>query len=133
MSIKVGFHRVKSAYVMALHDVPNDGLHFENENGEICLYVPPHVAEHTAAAFNRAMQAVPHPIMGNFQYTTERQNWFIKHEPGFGWHGQSDEITGDGDPSWMFADAPTLIECMDEIDRQEAEEADNLLTKEAAE
>jgi hypothetical protein len=83
--------------------------------------LPPHVAEHTAAAFNRAMQAVPDP--DGWTYTTKSGVWRIRGLGAAGYQAAHDDITGDNDPSWMFADSSTLIRLMDVIDDIEAEEA----------
>jgi len=81
---------------------------------------PPHVAETTAAAFNRAMQAVKTDT--GYTYTTKYQTWHIRDEgPRIGWQAQSEEVTGDNDPHWLFADGKSLFSCMDDIDAQETE------------
>jgi hypothetical protein len=83
--------------------------------------LPPHVAAHTAAAFNRAMQAVPDKS-GGWTYTTKSGVWHIVNEgKPFGFRAQHDDITGDNDPAWMFTEASTLIDCMDAIDVIESE------------
>ena len=54
-------------------------------------------------------------------YATPSGVWNIDNPyPDF-WTAQSDEVTGDGDPSWMFADAKTLEALQDLIDDIEAE------------
>lgn len=83
--------------------------------------LPPHVAAHTAAAFNRAMQAVPDG--GGWTYTTKSGVWHIHCQMPGVYRAQYDEVTGDNDPRWMFAGGRTLIGCMDSIDDNEAEDA----------
>lgn len=122
MTTQTNFHDANRAEVWTLDSSRNASLQVYSKDGNsLSIYLPPHVAEHTAAAFSRAMQAVPTYQRGEYQYTTDRQIWWIKFEPGFGWRAQSDEITGNGDPSWMFADGPDLVTVMDEIDTVEAE------------
>jgi len=122
MTINASFHAPKSAGHKPLPGVKNDTLSFDGKDGEyIALFVPPHVAEHTAAAFNRAMQAVPD--RDGWTYTTKSGVWHIQCPMPRVYLAQHDEITGDGDPPWMFADAPTLIGCMDAIDAVEDEHA----------
>lgn len=94
----------------------------ESKYGEhLTLFVPHHVAEHTAAAFNRAMQAVPDG--DGWTYKGDSGVWNISRFDGpfTVYRAQHDEITGDNDPSWMFADARSLIGCLDEIDNIEIE------------
>lgn len=83
--------------------------------------LPPHVAEHTAVAFNRAMQAVP--FHDGWTYRGLSGLWYISRDLARGtvYLAQHDEVTGDGDPAWMFADADSLIGCMDAIDAVEDE------------
>lgn len=118
MQIKASLFHAKSATVMRLSG-DQDALNFKSEVGEFTLFVPPHVADATAAAFNRAMQAVP-TDRGGFIYQGS-DLWNIENDVYRGWHGWSDEITGAGDPAWMFADASSLLELLDVIDAQEAE------------
>lgn len=47
--------------------------------------------------------------------------WSIQTTILGNYHAQHDEVTGDGDPAWMFAEASTLIGCLDAIDDVEAE------------
>lgn len=127
MPITAGFHSSRNAEHSVLPNVKNDALSFNGDNGEyISLYVPPHVAEHTAAAFNRAMQAVPvDGLREGWTYTAKSGLWHITCPMPRVYQAQHDEVTGDGDPAWMFADADTLIGCMDEIDRIEAEDMED--------
>lgn len=83
--------------------------------------LPPHVAEHTAAAFNRAMQAAPDG--DGWTYTGLSGKWHISRDLARGtvYLAQHDEVTGDGDPYWMFTDAASLIACLDAIDATEDE------------
>ena len=62
------------------------------------------------------MQAQP-DTRGGLTYSTDRQLWIISND--YGWRAQSDEITGDGDPPWLFADAHSLMALLDEIDATE--------------
>lgn len=125
MTISANFHNPKRAEHNRLPGTKNDTLSFKYSLTEyINLFVPPHVAEHTAAAFNRAMQAVPdHGAIGEgWTYNGAFCLWNIRCPMPGVYTAQHDEITGDGDPLWMFAEASSLIGVMDEIDRQEAEE-----------
>lgn len=126
MTITANLHDLKRAAYNRLSSSRNDSLRFDAEGGHATLFVPRHVAEHTAAAFNRAMQAVPDrdAIQEGWTYTTKSGLWNITCPMPRTYLGQHDEITGDGDPDWMFASATTLIGCMDEIDRQEAEQVE---------
>lgn len=94
-------------------------LRVEAENGDyIAMHMPSHVSEHIAEAFNRAMQAVARPG-GGYTYNDANDGiWHISVDAAMGkvWLGQNDEVTGDGDPSWMFADGKSLIDVMDAID-----------------
>jgi len=120
MTINASFHDPERAKHNLLSGRQSDVLSFEGEGGEyISLFVPPHVAEHTAAAFNRAMQAVPD--RHGWTYATKSGVWHISSQPGFGFFAQHDEVTGDSDPAWMFAEASSLIGCMDAIDDIEDE------------
>jgi hypothetical protein len=87
--------------------------------------LPPHVAAHTAAAFNRAMQAVPDAdaIGEGWFYTTKSTVWLIRCPVPGVYRAQCEEVTGDNDPHWMFVDANSLINLMDFIDYIEADEA----------
>jgi hypothetical protein len=89
--------------------------------------LPAHVAAHTAAAFNRAMQAVPDrdAIGEGWTYQGKSGVWHIRCPMPRLYTAQHDEVTGDNDPAWMFADGSDLIELMDVIDDIEAEEAEN--------
>lgn len=126
MTINASFHDPRSAAHKPLPGVANDTLSFDGSGGEhISLFVPPHVAEHTAAAFNRAMQAAPDgdAIGEGWTYTTKSGAWHIRCPMPRLYTAQHDEITGDSDPAWMFAEASSLIGCMDVIDDIETEEA----------
>ena len=126
MTITASFHNPKSAEHKPLPGVANDCLSFDGENSEhISIYVPPHVAAHTAAAFNRAMQAVPDrdAIGEGWTYTTKSGVWHIRDLNAAGYQAQHDEVTGDNDPGFLFAYDDTLIGCMAIIDDIEAEEA----------
>lgn len=85
--------------------------------------LPPHVAEHTAAAFNRAMQAVPDG--DGWTYTTKSGVWHISRDCAMrtAYLAQHENVTGDEDPVYLFADARSLVGCMDAIDDAEAENA----------
>lgn len=123
--ISVGFHDPKKAEHGLLHTVLNDCLKFLGEGGnEANLFVPRHVAEHTAAAFNRAMQAEKQRD-GSLKYSTESGDWFISLDSAMRkvWQFQSDEVTGDGDPSWLHGAASDPIDAMDQIDDLIAEHA----------
>lgn len=89
--------------------------------------LPDHVATHTAAAFNRAMQAVPDPdsIDEGWTYQGKSGVWHIRCPMPRVYLAQHDEITGDNDPAWMFAEAASLIDLMDLIDDIEAEEVED--------
>ncbi len=88
------------------------------------VHIPRHVAEATAEAFNRAMQAVPQPG-GSLKYTTKSADWFIELDPIMRnvWQYQCAEVTGDGDPSWMNGTSVSVLAAMDEIDAIEEENA----------
>jgi hypothetical protein len=121
MTVSINIHDAKKAEHITLDARGNDVLRFAEGDNWATLFVPPHVAEHTAAAFNRAMQAVPDRA-GGWTYTTKSGVWHIVNEgKPFGFRAQHDDITGDNDPAWMFANAPSLIGVMDEIDEIEAE------------
>jgi hypothetical protein len=124
MTITCNFHNPKRAENWTL-EVRDNALRFEGEPGEsISLFVPPHVAEHTAAAFNRAMQAVPDG--DGWAYTTESGVWHISRDLAMGtvYQAQHEDVTGDEDPAYLTADARSLIGCMDAIDEIEAERDD---------
>tara|TARA_R110002153_G_scaffold50989_3_gene143444 strand:+ start:8723 stop:8926 length:204 start_codon:yes stop_codon:yes gene_type:complete len=56
MSIAVSIHQVTEAYHRTLEGVKNDALRFISSDGsDITIFLPPHVAAATAAAFNAAM------------------------------------------------------------------------------
>ena len=58
MSINASLHNATEARADELPGVKNDALKFLDAEGNIfSLFVPPHVAKATAAAFNRSMQA----------------------------------------------------------------------------
>jgi len=123
MTINASFHGPKRAMHYRLL-AKNDTLSFEGDGNEyISIFVSSHVAEHTAAAFNRAMQAVPDrdAIDEGWTYTTKSGVWNITCPMPRVYLAQHEEITGDGDPDWMFAEASSLIGCMDEIDDIEAD------------
>lgn len=81
------------------------------------LHIPSHVAEHTASAFNRAMQAEAQQD-GSFVYWTDQGAWTISLDQAMRkvWHFQNEEVTGDGDPHWLTGSANSLLAAMDEID-----------------
>jgi hypothetical protein len=79
--------------------------------------LPPYVGAHTAAAFNRAMQAVPDA--DGWTYTGKSGVWHITCPVPGVYRAQHD----DNVPAWMFAESSTLIRLMDVIDDIEAEEA----------
>lgn len=81
---------------------------------EIAAHVPTHVATATAAAFNRAMEVKE--ADSGLVYTTDAGDWHISNPMPKLWHGQHDEITGDGDPSWMTVTAQSLEALQDAID-----------------
>ncbi len=89
------------------------------------MFNPRHVVDATAAAFSRAMQAVPQSD-GSFKYTTDSGDWYIALDPAMRkvWQFQSDEITGDDDPSWLSGTASSLDHAMDEIDELISEHAE---------
>lgn len=119
MTINVSIHRAERMTHTRLNSNGRDSLCVEADGGSASIFVPPHVAEATAAAFNRAMQAIPDRC-GSYLYTTDRQTWRITDEGHpIGWRAQSDEITGDGDPHWLFAEGKSLFDVMDEIDAAE--------------
>lgn len=130
MTISVNFHDASAAERMILREHGNDVLRFKEGSNWITLFVPPHVAEHTAAAFNRAMQAVPDrgAIEESWTYTTKSGAWNIRRPMPLLYTAQHDEVTGDNDPAWMFAEGSNLIELMDLIDDIEAEEMDDAKT-----
>lgn len=75
--------------------------------------LPAHVATHTAAAFNRAMQA--EPTQGGYWYKAGEWSWLIHfHEPGgYGW--QREDVEPDS-PPYLHGSARDVIAAMDEID-----------------
>lgn len=121
MSMSANFHDAKQARHVRLHTSSgDDSLQFNGDENHLTIFVPPHVAAHTAAAFNRAMQAVRDG--DGWTYTTKSGVWHISDEgKPFGFRAQHDDITGDNDPAWMFTEASTLIGCMDAIDIIESE------------
>jgi hypothetical protein len=124
MTITCNFHDPKSAEFNLLTGIGNASLGFKGDGIErVALFVPPHVAEHTAAAFNRAMQAVPDG--DGWTYTTKSGVWHISRDLAMGtvYHAQHEDVTGDEDPAYLFADAVSLIGCMDAIDDIEDENA----------
>lgn len=92
-------------------------LHFRADSGESALHVPRHVAEATAASFNRAMQ-VTCDKSGSLAYVNDAGLWHISVDPAMGtvWTGQHDEATGDEDPNWMFVTGRSLEDLQDQID-----------------
>jgi hypothetical protein len=124
--ITANFHDVRAAEHRHLTGHDNDSLSFVGASaGEyIVLFVPPHVSEHTAAAFNRAMQAVPDTlsIEEAWAYTTKSGIWHITCPMPRCYIGQHENVTGDEDPGFYFAQSDTLIGCMDAIDDIETEE-----------
>jgi len=122
MTVSINIHDAEKAEHITLDARGNDVLRFAEGENWATLFVPPHVAEHTAAAFNRAMQAVPDRA-GGWTYTTKSGVWHIRRDVAMGtvYLAQHEDITGDNDPVWMFADAQTLIGCMDAIDDIEEE------------
>ena len=85
--------------------------------------IPEHVAAHTAAAFNRAMQAVSEG--DGWTYTGKTGVWhirYVNHMRGGPYLAQHDDVTGDDDPAWMFCAESDLMRLMDEIDDIEAED-----------
>jgi hypothetical protein len=121
--ITANFHDVRAAEHRHLTGHDNDSLSFVGASaGEyITLFVPPHVAEYTAAAFNRAMKAVPDG--DGWNYTTKSGVWHIACPMPRCYIGQHENATGDEDPSFYFAASESLIGCMDVIDDIEAEES----------
>lgn len=120
MTTQINFHYATQAEVWPLGDSRNHSLQIRSSDGNgLSIYLPPHVAEHTAAAFNRAMQAVPDG--DGWTYTGLSGVWHISCPMPRLYTAQHDEITGDGDPAWMFADGPDLVTLMDEIDAVENE------------
>jgi len=69
------------------------------------------------------MQAVPDraAIEESWTYTAKSGVWHIRCPMPRCYLAHHDEITGDGDPDWFFAEASTLIGCMDAIDDIEDE------------
>jgi hypothetical protein len=60
MSIAVSIHQVTEASHSTLDGVKNDALKFiSNDGSDITIFVLPHVAAATAAAFNAAMAEQP--------------------------------------------------------------------------
>lgn len=120
MTITTNIHNLKRAAHNRLKDSKNDSLDFETADGRATLFVPPHVAAHTAAAFNRAMQAVP-DRSGGWTYEGKSGVWNITCEMPELYRAQHEAVTGDNDPYWYFVAAKTLIGCLDAIDNEEAE------------
>ena len=118
-------------------DADGNSLTIDSEGHRIAHLtgLPDHVAAHTAAAFNRAMQAVPdRDAIGEcWTYQGKSGVWHIRCPMPCLYTAQHDEVTGDSDSEWMFADSHDLIRLMDEIDRIEAEELDDAdITRERA-
>jgi hypothetical protein len=122
--ITANFHDLRAAEHRILTGHDHDSLSFVGERpGEyITLFVPPHVAEHTAAAFNRAMQAVPDS--DGWTYTTKSGVWYIDCDPSWRstYFAHHESVTGDNDPGYLFAQGNSLIGCMDVIDNIEQDE-----------
>lgn len=115
MDTSINFHNVAKVEAQSRNQA--SWLRVEAENGDyIAMHMPRHVNEHVAEAFNRAMQAVPEG--SGYRYETANDIWHISVDLAMGkvWLAQNDEVTGDGDPSWMFADGKSLIGVMDAID-----------------
>lgn len=55
-----------------------------------------------------------------YSYHAGGHVWLISQAP-IGWHYQSDEITGDGDPGWMHGTAESAIDARVAIDATVAE------------
>jgi hypothetical protein len=120
MSMSADLHFASVAEHVRLDGCDNDALKFRSGSNLVNVFVPPHVAKATAAAFNRAMQV--QTDASGLMYATEAGSWHVNEPmPGL-WHGQFEEVTGDGDPSWMFAEAPSLEALQDLIDDIIAEE-----------
>jgi len=121
MTISANFHDPKTAESRPLGTGNrNNALGFSGGHGEyITLFTPPHVAAATAKAFNRAMQVTQgkHGLV----YATPSGVWNIDNPYPDIWTAQNDEVTGDGDPGWMFADAKSLEGLQDAVDNIEAE------------
>ena len=116
MDTSINFHNV--AKVEAKTRNQASWLRVEAENGDyIAMHMPRHVNEHVEAAFTRAMQAIPQKD-GSYRYETEHGGWSISVDLAMGtvWLFQFDEVTGDGDPHWMFGTASSLFEAMDAVD-----------------
>lgn len=94
-------------------------LRVEAENGDyIAMHMPGHVNEHVAEAFSRAMQAVARPG-GGYTYNDANDDiWHISVDAAMGkvWLAQHDEVTGDQDPHWLFAEGNSLFDVMDAVD-----------------
>jgi len=115
MSMSASIHSADVAQHSRLSEVNDDTLKFRNSDGDfINVFVPPHVARATALAFNRAMQVK----MGKagLTYQTISGLWYVEQIRNDIWHGQHEEITGDGDPEWMTVDAKSLEVLQDAID-----------------
>lgn len=115
MSMSANIHGATVANHNSLSGVRNDGLEFKNaDGGSVMVFVPPHAARATAEAFNRAMQVK----MGKagLTYKTISGLWYVEQIRNDIWHGQYEEITGDGDPEWMTVDAKSLEALQDAID-----------------
>lgn len=108
-------HGADVAQQTGLPGPDDDVLKFKNSDGDcVNIFVPPHVARATALAFNRAMQVK----MGKagLTYKTISGLWYVEQIRNDIWHGQHEEITGDGDPEWMTVDAKSLEALQDAID-----------------
>lgn len=115
MNMSANIHSADVAQHSRLSGVNDDTLKFKNSDGDyINVFVPPHVARATALAFNRAMQVK----MGKagLTYKTISGLWYVEQIRNDIWHGQFEEITGDGDPEWMTVDAKSLEALQDAID-----------------
>lgn len=117
MDTSINFHNVIK--VEALRRNQASWLRVGAENGDyIAMHMPSHVNEHMAEAFSRAMQAVARPG-GGYTYNDANDDiWHISVDAAMGkvWLAQHDEVTGDQDPTWMFAQGKSLFDVMDAID-----------------
>jgi len=120
MTITANIHN--ATYMKANHGGTADWLEIYAPSG-FTVFCPPHVAAATSAAFNRAMQVKPRGDA--LVYATGAGLWHITTDDAYGtvWLAQHDDITGDGDPSWMTASAGSLEALQDAIDDIEAENA----------
>ena len=120
MTITANIHN--ATHMKANHGGTADWLEIHAPSGcSFTVFCPPHVAAATAAAFNRAMQVKPRGDA--LVYATGAGLWHITTDAAYGtaWLAQHDDITGDGDPSWMTASAHSLEALQDAIDDIEAE------------